>query len=361
MTRYLIMWGVLLLGCYDLTFDDAPHVITDLEILAIHAEPPVVHHDKPIHITVLFADPHGNGQPVKAAWRVQYFKNPDENPVPAADRVVPPTREDMPGILIAPPSHLKKFKKGEHPTIGVRLFLCRGRFTDLAAIKTQSDDALLPTLCENGPLAHGVKAIRSNEVIAVPALFGVPFEPPIDINWTQRNPRIQQLWIDGTAITAIEEGGGTYPLCVRRHECDNRRVHLNVMLAANSLDKFSVSVDATPAQHIDLETYLSNSSEDAGVSKIEYHESHRIDWYVTGGSLLQPSSFLPIPHDEMGEEAVHGTAISSIGGSDFSGTFQTKWYLPRNNDEFLTLYVVARDERGGNDWRTYRISLGTAP
>lgn len=318
--------ALFLLGCFDLTFDDHPHLVTDLEILAIHVDPPEIQWSTPLDATILYSDPNGDNQLIQSAWRIRYYRQIDDS-FPVADLVVTQTDHRVPTIRLSPPSLLRATQKGDAPAIRLDVFLCSGEINKTLTIQSETTETLLSTLC-SGTIAAGVKGVRSPIPIGTMESLDSASSSPIDILFEQQNPRITQLEIDGIVVPSLEEGGIPYTLCTNVRDCDQQTFVLQATLDSQSLD----AIMLLPKDHTG--------------TAIEYRESHRIDWYVTQGVVTPPSSY-------------PSSFTTPITAQNQANLFQTTWQIPKQNENrTITLYVVARDERGGNDWRTYQFYWG---
>ena len=323
------LFGLLLIGCFDLTFDEHPHVITDLEILAIHVEPPEIEWNTPLYATVLYADPNGQNRLIQTVWRIRYYRETNDTQ-PVADFVVTRTDPTNQPLRLSPPSRLRAFRRGDAPAVRLDVFLCRGDLKDVNSIRTKPVEETLTNLC-SGDVVTGVKGITSPSPISYPGPHGEADAISEEILFKQHNPSILQLEVDGVALSPLEEGGEIHTLCADQRDCDRRPVSLQATLDHHSADIFTLI-----------------PRDDTGLA-IQYRESLRVDWYVTEGALYPPSSY---------QSSFTDTSIVRPENTEYA--FRTTWQLPTLREaKQITLYVIARDERGGNDWRTYSFDLGT--
>ena len=332
--KVILICVAMLSGCYDLSTSYDDHVITDFRILAMHAEPPAVLPNTPVTVSVLYADPSGETVAVSAAWRVGFFSGGKDKSASKAGLFVS-TPPSPPELVLPPPSERRVTDKGASPSLLLDLYLCTSSFDDPTRILSSADDVLIEKLCPGGTLALGRKEIETYLVEDVIGVSGLTIGDR-GMRMTQHNPLIDSVTANGLPITAIEDGGDIIRLCDESAEC--RTVELSVSLDPSSLDNEPIS----------LQYQFSDGGDepDAGELIGVAHESLLIDWYVTGGTLSKISS--PI-----------------LGGISYSAeTFPaepsvTEWRIPETDSvSVYTLYVVVRDERGGNSWKTYRFSAG---
>ena len=330
------MCAVLLAGCYDLSTSYDDHVITEFRILAIHAEPPAMLPNTPVEMSVLYADPSGETVPVWAAWRAAFFSGGKDDPYSQAGIFVS-TPPASPGLALPPSSERRGTDKGIAPSLLLDLYLCTSGFDNPARILRASDEELIEKLCPGGTLALGRKEV---ETFLVTDLTGESswITGDVGLRLEQQNPLIDTMRVNGRPMTAMEDGGGVVSLCDDPLACE--AVTLSVTLDPESLDQEQVSLARWFPDSGDLLDL------DAGEPTGVVLESHMIDWYVTGGSLSNTSSFFK-----------GGLSISDEPPAlDAS---ETEWRLPQTDTfSVYTLYIVVRDERGGNSWKTYRFSVG---
>ncbi len=313
MKRGLIIAATIWLicfGCYDLTLRTDDHTVRDFKVLAVHVEPPELREDEPLVASVLYADPAGEGTTVRAAWSVRlYDRNADAQRV---GYVTVSGQGDTGTRLELPAPRFRLGDKSAQPTLLLEVYLCHDGFRAPSRIGQASEAELLATLCEKGEAASGVKFID-------------PSRPDL----AQGNPRIDRVLLNGIPARALEDGGVTIQLCDANTPCDRGAVRLDAYLVPESIDVFSLERVAGDG----------GSDLDAGIDAQVHAERHRIDWYVTEGALDLTSS-----------------VILSNDVEETAGPYRNTWRAP--SDSFqgeATLYVVARDILGGNDWRTFRV------
>ena len=337
MTRKIVVWmcAVLLGGCYDLSTNYDNHVITEFRILAIHAEPPAILPDTPVEISVLYADASGETVPVSAAWRTVFFSGGDDESCFQTGLFVS-TPPALPGLTLSPPSASRGTDKGIAPSFLLDLYLCTSTFDNPARILRASDEELIEKLCPGGTLALGQKEVKTYLLSDFAGVSDWITGNP-GIRLVQQNPLIDTLTANGRPVTAIEDGGGIVPLCDDPTACE--AVMISVTLDPASLDQEPVS----------SARWLPDGGDDVDAGELigVVWESHMIDWYVTGGTLSNTSFFFK------------GGLLSADEPPSLDAS-ETEWRFPgTDTPSVYTLYVVVRDDRGGNSWKTYRFSVGT--
>lgn len=304
-------------SCYDLSFKDDSHTVTEFQILAVRVEPPELRPDTPLTADVLYADPQGGEAPIHAAWSVRLY---DRNA--AAERqggvTVAPEDSGETGIQVSAPQ-FRLAEKYSDPVLLFEVYLCHGGLKDAARVGVAATSVLLDSLCTEGKSAAGVKYIS-----------------PVSAFAAQNNPRIARVTINGAAVTALEDGGKPLVLCGNGVGCESPVV-LQAYLDIDSVDMIPLEAMGLSAEENEMDA---GDLADGGAAD-EYPEYHRVDWFVTGGTLTSGSSFMP----NNAEDALNQG-------------FRTTWSLPNAASAPLTLFVIARDIRGGNDWRTFQAVVG---
>jgi hypothetical protein len=322
-------------GCYDFSLSGDNHTVTDFTLLAVHAEPPFLKPGEPLTIEALYADPKGGGRTVSCAWKIDYY---DQNrQIADHPTVILPSKSSGTRVEL-PPLHLRLADKGTSPLLALEVYLCGGEMRDPGSIADSSDSVLFQTLCPQGPIAVGEKSLGllSNNLWGVIGASNADLE----MSYNQNNPVVGRLLVNEIQMTAVEDGGGALLLCDNQVPCDEP-LSLSAYLDPSSIDEAVItptSPDAGMLMEIDTTT-----DADAGISKMSLAEQHRIDWWVTGGSLTLPWS------------NISSTKYQIPTLEETVGPYQTSWKLQdSHSDAEYTLYVVARDLRGGNGWKTYR-------
>lgn len=325
MVRSSIVAAVCVLfvwGCYDLSFADDSHTVTDFQILAIRVDPPELRPDTPLSADVLFADPMG-GSPIHAAWSVRLYDREADVERQAAVTIGPDESLPTAGTGIDLPSpQFRLAEKTADPVLLFEVYLCHGGFRDPGRVGFAATSELLDTLCTEGKAVSGIKYIS-----------------PARASSLQNNPRIARVTFNGQDVLALEDGGKTIRLCESPSECDSS-VAIEAYLDTASIDM--ISPEGLRADDGDRGGPDAGEAADAGLQG-EFPEYHRVDWYVTGGSLTNASSRPP---------------TDAVDAASRSFDFKTTWNLPKAPSAPLTLFVIARDIRGGNDWRSFQVQWG---
>ena len=316
MTRVrLCLFSMLcLVGCYDLTFRPDDHTVTDFSVLAVHVDPPVLRPDAPLRASVLFADPSGDPTSVRGAWSVRLYDNGMGSHF-VAEAIVSGMDEMGTGVYLPPPVFRLNDKQGT-PSLMLMVYLCHGGFRAPARVGRVPESELLHTLCVEGAPATGVKFIDI---------------PSSDA--PQQNPRIERVYLNGTALRAVEDGGEAVDACGGRRVCGDIRLQLETYLDLESIDTYP---------NADIVLADGGPLPDGGVTPARYPERHRIDWYVTRGALATPGSTgFPTNFEEA------------------AGPYRNTWRLSKKEAKGEAFfYVVVRDIRGGNDFRSFRVRFG---
>jgi hypothetical protein len=322
-------------GCYDFTASNDDHTITDLKLLAIHTDPPYLKPGEPLTAEALVADPKGGGRTVSCAWKIDYFDQNIEN----ADHptVLMPSKSEGTRIAL-PPIQLRLGDKYTSPLFSLEVFACGGEMRDPARIADSTDRELLKTLCKKGPAVVAEKFLTPLET-DLKEIIGISADN-VNVSFNQNNPRVDRLTVNGIEVTAKEDGGGGVLVCDKTFPCDEP-LKLAAYLELSGIDICRIT-STSPDAGVSSETDATDES-DTGSVDASFAEQHRIDWWVTGGSLSLPWSFISSAGDD------HSHSVE-----DIAGPYQTLWRLPSSGSSAkYTLYVVARDLRGGNGWKTY--------
>jgi hypothetical protein len=164
-----------------------------------------------------------------------------------------------------------------------------------------TDIDIYQDLCERGP----VLAARKSADMATP-------------EYPRNNPDIAHLLMNDELLLPAEAGD------IGRVICEASGCHSPVTLA------LTLTVGS-------LEPFTRTMVDPDGIeTTVVTEEECRVEWFVSGGTLLNTSS-------------------GASGGSPWLGPYTNSWH-PEGAGTY-TLWAVVRDSRGGNTWETYTIEV----
>jgi hypothetical protein len=308
---------LLVAGCYDLSFNTDEHTVTDFAVLAVNVEPPEIRPDTIITARVLIADPAGSGREIWCGWRVNL-----------ADVNIDSGRDILyrlkPRALGGDAIQLPFFWPGDDPIVlnnlylSFNIYLCVGEWENPSKFLSGSH-SVHEQFCKEGPMLMAYKRIGAT-----------------DPRYPQNNPSIDHLWVNDMTLRPTSEGGEARIVCSDDASCSALQT-LSLYIGEDSLEEFSIQTE-TYATASDITDFTSNSDVLESNDSVE-KEIVAVDWYVSGGRILRPSSY---------PETLQ----------DFLGPYTTQW-RPDGKGVYA-LWVVVRDIRGGNSFETYRIVVTDA-
>ena len=295
--------SLLTAGCFDLK---SVSQVEEFRVLGVSADPPEIAPGDGIRMSVLWADPEGEGRPVSFAWVgcAGLLKAPAA--FESCEMVLPPVTgtadEGMDAIDIpyTPQEEMKKRMK-EHDMDFIQLtfivLMCAGGelpAADEYAFIGEMED--ISTLCEGG---DGIAAYKTVTISNA--------EDP------QRNPEIENLLLDNVELLPDDEGGVGTIRCAETEGC-GAEAALSLRLTPESLQTYEVIEDG---------------------EAVTVEESLYVSWFVTDGDV----------------------EISG-GGSETDdplGPIENTWRPETPGTH--TIYAVAHDSRGGVSWKVYTVEV----
>ncbi len=287
-------------GCFDLK---SVSQVEAFRVLGVSADPPEIAPGEGLRMSVLWADPEGDGRPVSFAWIgcAGLLKAPTA--FESCEMVLPPVTgtaeegRDSLEIPYTPEDILSYVPDMDFIKVTFIVLMCAGGelpAADEYASIGQMDD--ISTLCEGG---DGIAAYKTVTVSNA--------EDP------QRNPEIERLTVDEKALLPEDEGGKGEVRCTKEDGC-GLSIDLSLQLTEDSAQTFTVQEDG---------------------ETVSVNERLFTSWFVTNGD-------------------VDASAVGSKT-DDPAGPIENVW-KPESPGTH-TLYVVAHDSRGGVSWQIYTVEV----
>jgi len=287
-------------GCFDLK---SVSQVEEFRVLGVSADPPEIAPGDGLRMSVLWADPEGDGRPVSFAWIgcAGLLKAPMA--FESCEMVLPPmtgtAEEGLDAIEIpyTPEDILEMIPDMDFLKVTFIVLMCAGgelpAADEYASIGEMED---ISTLCEGGDGIAAYKTVTISEA-----------EDP------QRNPEIEHLLLDDVELLPDDKGGVGTMRCAEAKGC-GAKAALSLRLTPESFQTYEVIEDGEP---------------------VTVEESLYVSWFVTDGDV----------------------EMSGVGSKtdDPLGPIENTW-RPESPGTH-TIYAVAHDSRGGSSWKTYTVEV----
>ncbi|MDD5308248.1 MAG: hypothetical protein PHU25_13075 [Deltaproteobacteria bacterium] len=281
--------------------------VSKFRVLAVQADPPEIKPGEGTRLTVLWADPKGEGREVSFVWItcLGYLSASADLASSCEPFSMPQMKTAEEGgdvylIPFTPPDALAKMLPGETrlEVTATVLGCAGGTLPSLDDLMDAKNAPALDEMCAGGESFTAFKTF----VIS-------------DSDAPNTNPEIDKLYFDSKLLLPVEEDGVGVFKCTASDGC---RSDIAVKLYFTE-DSF--------------QTY-----EKTTFGKTEVvDEANYVSWFVSGG--------------EMGRDR--------SGTSEPPGPYEVKWLPPLDGGKY-TLWAVAHDVRGGVSWKTYSVEARTA-
>ena len=298
-------------GCA-LDFDEV-HQVESLRVLAVQAEPPEIAPGEGTSVSVLWADPKGNGREVDFVWWVcaGFVFGAD---LESCEMIVPPQKissaegGDRLDIPVTPEDILDTIDMpdgmGYLNITFIGLMCADGKLPSEEKLANPKGYEHIDDICKGGEAVSFFRTLLLSES-----------EDP------QENPGIERVMFKGEPLTPLEEEGEPPVLkCKEKEDC-NLDVSLKLFMTEGSEQTYEVV--------------------EFGKVK-EVKETLFVSWYVTGG----------------GFEDGYRSMVDDEKYDTPEGPFETVWQ-PEAPGTY-TLYAVAHDVRGGASWKTFSFEIAPA-
>jgi hypothetical protein len=338
--------AALAVGCTP-TLDETASMVTEPRVLAIRAEPPEAEPNETVELRALFVDPTGTLSTAPLRWTFCNARKPIAELGPIARECLDPDAEDQvalgDGVVVTgalPRDTCRRFgpnpppaEPGEPPGRPVDPDLTGGYYHPSLAFRTD-DPALDPTFLPVR-IACGVAGASSAVVVEFNRRYR-----------RNANPSIAGLVLsrgEETPVVVPEDGAGTPPevaigetvtLSVAWPSCPDAAVCGDGICGDDESSTDCVADCTTPVGCDGAEHYVTFSPVDDTLAR--RREAISVTWYHSGGSFAEERT--------------------GRSGEDVATTSSNELTAPDEPGD-LVVWVVIRDERGGADFRGYRLAV----